>query len=126
MQCEEAQELITAVIDGELAASERRALEDHLAECSGCKLQREREAALKQSLRQAAETILTPTLLREAISEKIGASAADRPRRVWIRYRDGWTLPSLHPIVAFASIMVLIFNLLVDVAYGFIDPRIRY
>jgi anti-sigma factor RsiW len=106
MRCEETQELITAFIDGELAASERRALEDHLAECSGCKLQREREAALKQSLKQAAETILTPLLLREAISEKIGTSAADRPRRVWIRYRDWLTLPSLHPIVAFASIVM--------------------
>ncbi len=34
--------------------------------------------------------------------------------------------PLILGIVAFASIMVLIFNLLVDVAYGFIDPRIRY
>jgi len=29
-------------------------------------------------------------------------------------------------IVAFISIVVLIFNLLVDIAYGFIDPRVRY
>ena len=29
-------------------------------------------------------------------------------------------------IVAFLSVIILIFNLLVDVAYGFIDPRIRY
>jgi oligopeptide transport system permease protein len=34
--------------------------------------------------------------------------------------------PLILGIVAFASIMVLVFNLLVDVAYGFIDPRIRY
>jgi oligopeptide transport system permease protein len=34
--------------------------------------------------------------------------------------------PLILGIVAFTSIMVLIFNLLVDVAYGFIDPRIRY
>lgn len=34
--------------------------------------------------------------------------------------------PLILGIVAFTSILVLIFNLLVDVAYGFIDPRIRY
>jgi oligopeptide transport system permease protein len=34
--------------------------------------------------------------------------------------------PLIIGIVAFVSISVLIFNLLVDIAYGFIDPRIRY
>src|ERR1041384_626099 len=37
--------------------------------------------------------------------------------------RDG---PLIIGIVAFVSIAVLIFNLLVDIAYAFIDPRIRY
>jgi oligopeptide transport system permease protein len=34
--------------------------------------------------------------------------------------------PLILGIVAFTSILVLVFNLLVDIAYGFIDPRIRY
>ena len=34
--------------------------------------------------------------------------------------------PLIIGIVAFVSIAVLIFNLLVDIAYAFIDPRIRY
>jgi oligopeptide transport system permease protein len=34
--------------------------------------------------------------------------------------------PLIIGIVAFISIIVLVFNLLVDVAYGFIDPRVRY
>jgi oligopeptide transport system permease protein len=29
-------------------------------------------------------------------------------------------------IVAFLSILIMIFNLLVDVSYAFLDPRIRY
>ena len=29
-------------------------------------------------------------------------------------------------IVAFLSILIMVFNLIVDVAYGFLDPRIRY
>jgi oligopeptide transport system permease protein len=34
--------------------------------------------------------------------------------------------PLIIGIVAFVSIVVLVFNLLVDIAYAFIDPRIRY
>ena len=34
--------------------------------------------------------------------------------------------PLIIGIVAFVSIVVLIFNLLVDIGYAFIDPRIRY
>jgi oligopeptide transport system permease protein len=34
--------------------------------------------------------------------------------------------PLILGIVAFTSMSVLIFNLLVDVAYGYIDPRVRY
>jgi oligopeptide transport system permease protein len=34
--------------------------------------------------------------------------------------------PLIIGIVAFISIVILIFNLFVDIAYGFIDPRIRY
>jgi oligopeptide transport system permease protein len=34
--------------------------------------------------------------------------------------------PLIIGIVAFVSIVILVFNLLVDVAYGFIDPRVRY
>lgn len=34
--------------------------------------------------------------------------------------------PLVLGIVAFLSILIMIFNLIVDVAYGFLDPRIRY
>ncbi|MBX3291955.1 MAG: ABC transporter permease [Acidobacteria bacterium] len=34
--------------------------------------------------------------------------------------------PLVLGIVAFISVLVMIFNLIVDIAYGFIDPRIRY
>ena len=34
--------------------------------------------------------------------------------------------PLILGIVAFISVVILIFNLLVDIAYGFIDPRVRY
>jgi oligopeptide transport system permease protein len=34
--------------------------------------------------------------------------------------------PLVIGIVAFISIVILLFNLVVDIAYGFIDPRVRY
>ncbi len=34
--------------------------------------------------------------------------------------------PLILGVVAFLSILVMVFNLLVDIAYGFLDPRIRY
>jgi oligopeptide transport system permease protein len=34
--------------------------------------------------------------------------------------------PLIIGIVAFIAVAVLVFNLLVDISYGFIDPRIRY
>ena len=34
--------------------------------------------------------------------------------------------PLILGVVAFLSILVMFFNLIVDIAYGFLDPRIRY
>ncbi len=34
--------------------------------------------------------------------------------------------PLVLGIVAFLSILIMIFNLIVDISYGFLDPRIRY
>lgn len=34
--------------------------------------------------------------------------------------------PLILGVVAFLSILVMIFNLIVDIAYGYLDPRIRY
>jgi oligopeptide transport system permease protein len=34
--------------------------------------------------------------------------------------------PLILGIVVFISIVILIFNLMVDIAYGFLDPRVRY
>lgn len=43
INCEQAQELITALVDRELDQAERSTLEAHLEECSGCRLAFEEE-----------------------------------------------------------------------------------
>ena len=49
MKCDEAQELITALADHELAGPERASIEEHLKDCSGCELLYRRELALKSA-----------------------------------------------------------------------------
>jgi peptide/nickel transport system permease protein len=38
---------------------------------------------------------------------------------------DGFDLPAVMGIVVFATVCVIVFNLIVDLLYAFIDPRIR-
>jgi anti-sigma factor (TIGR02949 family) len=80
MRCEEAQEWITALVDGELSSSERSAIAEHLDGCAGCRLAYDRERELKKRLRSAARTIRLPEDLKTRILDR-----AARQRR-----RSGW------------------------------------
>ena len=51
MNCAEAQELITGLVDNELAAPERTSIEAHLKNCPRCRFSYEREMALKREVR---------------------------------------------------------------------------
>ena len=55
MTCEEAQELITGLVDRKLLDPERASLESHLQECPRCRFAVEREQLLKQTIRGSAE-----------------------------------------------------------------------
>jgi peptide/nickel transport system permease protein len=35
-------------------------------------------------------------------------------------------IPVLMAVLMFTSVLVVVFNLLADIAYAFLDPRIRY
>jgi anti-sigma factor (TIGR02949 family) len=67
MNCEEAQELITALVDAELSARERAALEAHLRDCPGCSLVAQQETEIKQALRARAGRLQAPADLRRSI-----------------------------------------------------------
>ena len=67
MTCEEAQELITALADGELLDPERIPLESHLRECPRCQFAAARERLLKQAIRGCAERMCAPAALRDKI-----------------------------------------------------------
>ena len=67
MTCDEAQELITALVDRELLDPERTSLESHLRECPDCRLAVEQEQFLKQAIRGRAQRMSAPHALRDRI-----------------------------------------------------------
>jgi anti-sigma factor RsiW len=73
MFCDEAQELITALVDGELSTDERLAIEDHLNICGQCREAVAAERRLKQQSQLAGRAITAPATLRRAVEGRIGA-----------------------------------------------------
>ena len=67
MKCEEAQELITALVDDEISGSERSSIEDHFRDCPRCRSIYEQELALKREIRLATARVSAPADLRERI-----------------------------------------------------------
>jgi hypothetical protein len=93
MDCEEAQELITAWIDNELGLEERVALDSHLRHCAACKRQFERESVLKRRIRLAGHQITAPAELRRLIEEQ--SVAATGVMNAWRRSTLRRKLPLL-------------------------------
>jgi anti-sigma factor (TIGR02949 family) len=85
MNCDEAQESITALVDQELDHAERSVLESHMGECSGCRLAFEEELALKRSIRQTGERMHAPARLRSRIlSDRRIFPEKRRSARQWL------------------------------------------
>jgi anti-sigma factor (TIGR02949 family) len=100
MTCEEAQELITALVDQELFGTERSSLEAHLDECARCRLVLGKERALKQAMRAAGRSIHAPSQLRARI-------LADR--RIFPETRQWWDYLWPAPHIARPALAVALF-----------------
>lgn len=105
MTCEEAQELITALVDRELLDPERGSLESHLQECPHCRFAVEQEQLLKQTIRGRAERMRAPGELRDRILSD-GRIFPDKSRTRW---RDRlWPMPNLaRPALAAAVLLAI-------------------
>jgi anti-sigma factor (TIGR02949 family) len=108
MRCDEAQEWITAWVDDELSAEERLAIESHLAQCSECRSQLERETALKGDLRRVSATITTPQALRRQIAVQLSELNVDRPVARKSFNRSWFGLPRLRPAWALAIALMIV------------------
>jgi mycothiol system anti-sigma-R factor len=105
MGCEEAQELITALVDNELTGSERDRLQTHLAGCSPCQRAYAAEAELKQSV-QRSSAVVMPATLRRRIERNI-TTTAGKPRAKEA-YGLGWwlNLRGWRPMFTTALVLV--------------------
>ena len=106
MLCDDAQELITALIDGELAADEQLAIEAHLKICETCRGAFTAERRLKQQIKLAGGDVVAPALLRQAIQARVAGqrarAGAASGRGVW-RWLGGF---GWRPVFA-AAILIL-------------------
>jgi mycothiol system anti-sigma-R factor len=67
MKCEEARELITALVDEELTQVERSSIEAHLDNCPRCQWAYEQERALKKEIHRVGLSISAPADLKRKI-----------------------------------------------------------
>ncbi|HET8564730.1 MAG TPA: anti-sigma factor [Candidatus Binatia bacterium] len=108
MKCEDAQQLITGLIDNELSAEERRLIEIHLRDCHTCRFIHHEEAALKEELRAATVTVTAPPELWKRVR-------GSRPMEVGAAHRSwknvGWEMPTLRPALALALLLILVLPL---------------
>lgn len=67
MYCEEARELVTALVDNEISSPERASIEDHLKDCAGCRRTYEQERVLKTEIHNLGTRLIAPAELQNKI-----------------------------------------------------------
>ncbi len=112
MKCEEAQELITALVDKQVSDDERSLIESHLKDCQSCRLVYEQEQALKREISAAGALLHAPAELRSKIlSDRRISAGPERSSRSWTeRIWPAWPLP--RPALALALGVIIILPLL--------------
>ncbi|WP_338833509.1 hypothetical protein MHLNE_24400 [Moorella humiferrea] len=78
MFCNEARELFSPWLDGELAAGEREALQRHLAECPACRAEWERWQEISRALRGMKAPVAAPPGFAAAVNAKLAARTKGR------------------------------------------------
>jgi anti-sigma factor RsiW len=105
MKCEDAQQLITGLIDNELSPEERSLIEIHLRDCHTCRFIHSEECALKKELRAATATITAPAELWKRVRGSLSMNLGVAPRS-WKNV--GWQMPTLRPGLALALLLILL------------------
>jgi anti-sigma factor RsiW len=104
MKCEEAGELVTALVDNQLSALERAAIEAHLKNCASCELFYRQQLALKSEIRGAVADLKAPVTLRRKILNDRGI----HPRQPVVENRPAWrVIFSLRSALAVTLLVLL-------------------
>ena len=109
MNCEEAQEWITALVDNELSGLERGTIEEHLRACTQCRQAFARELRIKEEIHRASALMIAPLELRRTIE----AGRNPGPwRHVRLRLKQLLTTPLVRPALALAVVLLAIYPLI--------------
>jgi anti-sigma factor (TIGR02949 family) len=106
MTCDDVQELITALVDRELADLERASLERHLEECPRCRHAMEEERALSRAVRAHARSVRAPAHLRSRILTD-PRIFPEQPQSVKGWQRSSFRRPLLGPALAAALLLAI-------------------
>ena len=73
-------------------------------------------------------TMVAPVKARTSTPVEVSFGSPGRQRRVTVFFRVVLVIPQAVVLLALgiAAFVVLVVNLLVDISYGWLDPRIRY
>jgi anti-sigma factor RsiW len=105
MRCAQAQELMTATVDGELSPRQRGAFEAHLASCAACRDEltaTERMLAALEALPMETEV---PVLLEQETLRRVRIEAAEEAER---RAANRWWTRLRVPAVAVTALAALV------------------
>lgn len=104
--CERAQELISAYIDGEITAGEKAELDEHVAGCKDCA---DMLAVYSEISRAMAEDVEPPASLRESVMSGVREINAERkPKKakiVWLRWVAAAAAVAIVSFVGVRAIM---------------------
>jgi len=105
--CAEADTVLHAYIDGELAGADREAYETHLGSCESCKQASRFQARFKAALRGHLPRPALPVGLRSRIESALAAAPSPRRRWPWQVYPRAFTVG----MAAAAALVLLATNL---------------
>jgi anti-sigma factor RsiW len=105
MNCEEAEVLLHALIDGELDAGHAREVEAHIAGCPNCAARLREFTEMRQAMNPATLRYAAPPSLRSRIEDKLPAPQAAASRRSVIK---GFAFGATASALAASGVLVMV------------------
>ncbi|HWP57104.1 MAG TPA: anti-sigma factor [Candidatus Acidoferrales bacterium] len=108
MQCNQAQELITALVDEEISPADRASLRQHLEACTACQLSYQQEQELQRELRRVARRVRAPLSLHERVGRALQPGPASQPPQSFRHYVFSSLAVLFRPAFALALLTLLV------------------
>ena len=112
MECQEAEELISALVDNQLPEANRLSVERHLRECARCQKAYEWHRSLNSEIRMAGASVVAPIDLRQKIISdhrtlpiEAGSNVSDR----FIRVSQSFLRPAYVSAVILIAAVAIFF-----------------